>query len=247
MTDGTPGPALSVLVPALNAEETLPALLRSLASHLAAPYEVIVADGGSADDTVSVALEGGARVLTTGRGRGRQLAAAAATARAPLLCALRADVAPTPQALRLLDGLAAAAAAGAPPSDAFAFRLAIDAPGRAYRLAEWGANARARWLALPYGDQGLIVARTAYDRAGGYPAIPIMEDVALGRALRRVTRLRLLPAAVAVSPLAWERDGVLRRTVEGWRLLVRYLLGEPPERLARAHDRALKQRRLASS
>jgi rSAM/selenodomain-associated transferase 2 len=198
-SDSQARPALSVVVPTLDEGGTLPGLLGTLAASLTAPYEVVVADGGSGDDTVAVAAAAGARVVTAPRGRGRQLAAGVAAARAPLLCALHADVRPTPRALALLDAIAHASAAGRPPADALAFRLAIDAPGLPFRLIEWGANLRSRWLRLPYGDQGLVVTRDVYDRAGGYPAWPLMEDVALVRALGRVAHVRLLPAAVIVS------------------------------------------------
>jgi rSAM/selenodomain-associated transferase 2 len=231
-------PALSVVVPALDEARALPALLDALARGLRAPHEVVIADGGSADDTVALARAAGARVVASAPGRGRQLAAAVAAARAPLLCALHADARPSPAALARLDALAAATAAGRPPADAFAFRLAIDAPGAAFRLVERAANARSRWLRLPYGDQGLVMTRAAYDAAGGYPPWPLMEDVALVRALGRVARVRLLDAAVAVSARRWERDGVVRRTLANWRLLARWALGASPERLAAVYHRA---------
>jgi rSAM/selenodomain-associated transferase 2 len=233
----TARPALSVVVPALDEARTLPALLDALRRALGAPHEVIVADGGSADDTAAIARAAGARVVTGARGRGAQLAAGMDAARAPLLCALHADARPSPAALARLDALARAAAAGRLPDEAYAFRLAIDAPGVAYRAVEWGANARSRWLRLPYGDQGLVVTRAAYDAAGGYPRWPLMEDVALVRALGRVTRVRLLGESVAVSARRWERDGVARRTLANWRLLARWLLGAPPERLVAEYER----------
>ena len=229
-------PALSVVVPALDEARTLPALLDALARGVRAPHEVIVADGGSADGTAEVARAAGARVVTGGRGRGRQLAAAVAAARAPLLCAFHADARPSPRALEHLDALAVATAAGRPPAHAYAFRLAIDAPGAAFRAVERAANARSRWLRLPYGDQGLVVTRAAYDAAGGYPPWPLMEDVALVRALRRVTGVRLLDAEVTVSARRWRRDGVARRTLANWWLLARWWLGASPDRLAREYD-----------
>jgi hypothetical protein len=88
---------------------------------------------------------------------------------------------------------------------------------------------------LPYGDQGLVVWREDYDRAGGYLAIAVMEDVALVRALGRLTGVRLLPARIRVSPRRWEREGPVRRTVANWRLLLAYLAGVPADRLARRY------------
>lgn len=220
---------LSVIVPTLNEALALPALLGDL-RRLAMPHEIVVADGGSTDATREAALAWGARVVTTARGRGAQLAAGAAAAGGGLLCFLHADARLDARALQALEQLAREGAAGA-----YAFRLRIDGAARALRVVEWGANARSRWLGMPYGDQGLIVARASYDAAGGYPPWPLMEDVALVRALGRVTRVRLLDADVRASARRWERDGVLRRTLGNWWLLVRYLAGASPERLARAY------------
>lgn len=213
-------------MPALNEAAALPGLLADLLGLTPHP-EVIVVDGGSADATCSVAREHGALVLTAARGRGTQLRAGAAAATAPLLCFLHADVRLDPPALRLLERLAEARPAGA-----YAFRLAIDRPGLAYRVVEWGANVRSRWAGLPYGDQGLLVRREDYEAAGGYPPVPLMEDVGLVRALRRTTRIHILPAVVRASARRWEHEGVLRRSWANWRLLLAYLRGVPPERLA---------------
>ena len=217
------------MVPTLDEAESVARLLTDLGG-LALDHEMVVVDGGSSDATCDVARRLGARVLVAPRGRGSQLRAGAAAATAPLLCFLHADVRLDAPALRQVERVAEQRPAGA-----YALRLVIDRPGLAYRLVEWGANLRARWGGLPYGDQGLLVRRRDYDAAGGYPDIPIMEDIALVRALRRVTSVRLLPAAVRVSARRWERDGVLRRTWANWRLLWAYLLGTPPERLAKRY------------
>jgi len=213
-------------VPALNEAASLPGLLADLRGLVPVP-EVIVVDGGSSDATCSVARELGARVLPAPRGRGSQLRIGAAAANAPLLCFLHADVRLDPPALREIERLAESRPAGA-----YAFRLAIDRAGLAYRIVEWGANVRSGWGGLPYGDQGLLIRREDYDAAGGYPPVPLMEDVALVRALRRTTRIRMLPAVVRVSARRWERDGVIQGTWANWRLLLAYLRGVPPERLA---------------
>jgi rSAM/selenodomain-associated transferase 2 len=221
------GPLLSVVVPTLDEAHSIRELLTDLRG-LAISYEVVVADGGSADGTCAAARELGARVLPAPPGRGSQLRAGAVAATGPLLCFLHADVRLDAAALRQIERIAELA-----PDGAYAFRLAIDRSGPVYRLVEWGANLRSAWAKLPYGDQGLLVRRADYDAAGGYPAVPLMEDVALVRALRRVARVRLLPCPIRVSARRWERDGVLRRTWANWRLLAAYLLGSPPEQLAR--------------
>jgi len=218
---------LSVVIPTLDEAATVGDLLSDLRT-LTAPHEVIVADGGSTDETVPIAQATGARVVRSPTGRGVQLRAGAAAARAPLLCFLHADVRLDADAAARLSELAEA-----PPAFACAFRLRIEARGVLYRLVEAGANRRTQLFGLPYGDQGLVVRRQHYDAAGGYPAISLMEDVALAGALREITRLHLLDEAVGVSPRRWRREGVLRRTLTNWMLLGRYLAGASPERLAR--------------
>lgn len=217
---------LSIVVPTLNEQQTVGRLLGDL-RRLTTPHEVIVVDGGSTDLTADVARAAGARLLVSEPGRGLQLGAGASAARSPLLLFIHADVRLDDGALALLDEISVAR-----PACAMAFRLRIDAAGISYRLIEWATNLRSRLLSLPYGDQGLVVRREDYIRAGGYPALPLMEDVALIRRLRRVTRVHLLDAAVKVSARRWQADGPVRRMLKNWVLMARFLTGTPPERLA---------------
>jgi rSAM/selenodomain-associated transferase 2 len=222
-------PLLSVVIPTLHEATTVGAILRDLRA-LTVSYEVVVADGGSMDETASIARAAGARVIRAPRGRGTQLRAGADAACAPLLVFLHADVRMDPVAAVRLSELALAS-----PSGAWAFRLRIAADGLRFRFIEAGANARTRLFGLPYGDQGIVVRRGDYDRAGGFPPLPLMEDVAFARALRGTTDIRLLDAELVVSPRRWLRDGVLRRTLTNWVLLARYLFGASPERLVRGY------------
>lgn len=219
-------PALSIVIPTLDEALYLPRLLTDL-EHLEVDNEVIVVDGGSRDDTVGLATRAGARVIATTAGRGIQLAAGADTATASLLCFLHADVRLNIEAVRALDRMARDR-----PVGVFAFRLRIADGGRTYRLIERGADLRSRWLRLPYGDQGLVVRREDYDAAGGYPSFPLMEDVTLVRALRKVTTMELLSEYVEVSSRRWRRVGPMRRSAANLILLVRYLAGSPPGVLA---------------
>ena len=220
-------PQLSIVIPALNEEHSLALLLDDIAT-LRATIEMIVVDGGSIDDTRNVARRAGARVVETERGRGHQVRVGAEHATAPMLCFLHADVRMPPPARRTLEAIAQAGEHGA-----WAFRLRIDGTRRAYRAIEWSANTRSSLFALPYGDQGLVIARAQYDEVGGFSDLPIMEDVAIARALRRTGGITLLRASLLVSPRRWERDGALRRSMRNVWLLARYLTGTAPSELAR--------------
>jgi rSAM/selenodomain-associated transferase 2 len=227
MTDRVP--LLTVVIPTLDEGPYLPGVLKDL-TGLRISREVLVVDGGSRDGTCRVARSFGAVVVESPRGRGVQLRAGAAAARARLLCFLHADVRLPGPALAALDHLARIRPAGA-----HAFTLRIDAPGLSYRVIEAGANLRARHLGLPFGDQGLVVRRDDYERAGGYPSYPVMEDVSLIRALRQTVGIRVLDAPIRVSARRWRREGPLRRSLRNQLLLLRYLAGADPMRLARAY------------
>jgi len=217
---------LSIIIPALNEERSIGALLDDVGA-LAIAHEVIVVDGGSSDETVTVAARRGARVVWARRGRGVQLAAGARAASAPMLCFLHADVRLHEPARRELEALMSSRAAGA-----FAFRFRIDARGWRYRVIERGTNLRVRLFGLPYGDQGLIVSRADYDATGGYRDVPLMEDVAMVDALRAVTVIRALRSSLPVSARRWEHDGPFTRMLRNWRLMLAYRLGASPHSLA---------------
>lgn len=219
-------PLLTVVIPTLDEERWLAGLLEDLRA-LDVPHEVIVVDGGSEDATTRVAARLGARVIASRRGRGTQLATGARAACAELMCFLHADVRLHDRTRRDLALLARSRPAGA-----FAFRLRIDRHGWRYRFIEFGAHLRARLFQLPYGDQGLVVSRADYEAAGGYLDIPLMEDVALVDALRRITSVRLLRSTLPVSARRWERDGPLTRMLQNWRIMIAYRLGASPHQIA---------------
>lgn len=223
---GDAAPLVAIVIPALDEARSLPGLLADLRT-LARPHEIIVVDGGSSDRTADVASAAGARVITTPRGRGIQLAAGARAARANVLCFIHADARLAPDAIRAMER-----ALDNPVYGTFAFRLRIGAAGMGYRIVEFGANVRSIVFGLPYGDQALLLDKALYDAAGGYLPLPLMEDVTLVRALARLAPVRLLPASITVSPRRWQREGIVRATLRNWSLMAAWLLGARPERLA---------------
>jgi rSAM/selenodomain-associated transferase 2 len=224
---------LSVIVPTLDAAATLPATLAALepARDDGLLREVLVLDGGSADETVDAAATWGARVLTAPRGRGAQLAAGGAAARGDWLLFLHADT-------RLAMGWVAAARAfmAQPGSEqrAAVFRLALDDGDPRARRIERLANWRARALGLPYGDQGLLIARDFYQELGGYRPLPLMEDVDLVRRIGR-RRIVLLDAGAVTSAARYRENGWWLRPLRNLALLGLYFLGVPPRMLHRLY------------
>lgn len=221
-------------MPTLNAA---PHLARSLAPLVPAVAdglvrELIISDGGSTDGTVPIAEEVGARVVTGASGRGAQLVAGAAAARAPWLLFLHADTALdegwTRDAARFIADPRNA-------SRAAAFRFAFDDASFGAQFVTFWVHARNRTLALPYGDQGLLISRLFYDALGGYRDLPLMEDVDI---VRRIggKRLQILPARAVTSADKYRRDGFGRRSRRNLVLLARYFMGADPAVLAKRYD-----------
>lgn len=219
-----PAPSISVVIPALDEEASLAAAIRS--AHGAA--EVIVVDGGSRDRTAAVAEAEGARVLSSAPGRGAQLDLGARAARGGWLVFLHADT-------RLEPGWAEALRALGPEVLGGAFRLGIDSPRLSYRAIEAMVRARVRLLRLPYGDQAIFARRESYAAAGGFPHVPLMEDVAFVRRLGALGPLAFPAVRAWTSPRRWEERGVVAGTARNWLLITLYALGQPPERLARLY------------
>lgn len=218
---------ISLVIPTLDAAAELPATLAALAG--APPIgEIIVCDGGSRDDTMALAGAAGAQTIEAPRGRGSQLAAGADAAQGEWLLFLHADCRPGAGWQQAVEAfISTPGAAGR----AGYFSLALDddcaAARRLERLVAW----RCRNFALPYGDQGLLIARTLYDAVGGFRAMPLMEDVDLARRLGR-RRLVPLDASLVASAKRYQEGGYLRRPLRNLFCLSLFVAGVPPQRIA---------------
>ena len=158
--------------------------------------------------------------------------AGARQSRSEWLCFLHADVRLGDRARAALEETVAD-----PSAQAAVWRLAIDQAGWWGRAVELGALLRDRLGGLPYGDQGLLVRRRLFEAVGCFPEIPIMEDVAMVRALRRRARLRRLEAPLVVSSRRWRRVGPIRGSLRNVALVSAYLAGMSPAMLARWYER----------
>lgn len=217
---------LSIVVPTLDEAAGIAVHLATLQPLRAAGVEVVLVDGGSADGTVERARGLVDAVVSAPRGRGVQLHAGARAARGEVLLFLHADTRLPPGAP---EAVRAALAAGARWGR---FDVEIDGRHPLLRVVAWCMNLRSRWTGIATGDQAIFVARAAYDAAGGFPPVPLMEDVALSRALRAAGAPACLRARVRTSGRRWEARGVLRTIGLMWRLRLAYALGADPARLA---------------
>lgn len=220
-------PEISVIIPVRDEGAVIDAILQDLRCLRAAGAEVIVVDGGSRDDTVARARAGADRVLSAPRGRARQMNSGAAAARGALLWFVHADTRIDPAAADDLRGLAR------DPGFVWArFGVRLSGPRPLFRLVASMMNLRSRLTGIATGDQGLCVRREVFESVGGFPDLPLMEDVALSRLLRARARPRCLPVRLTTSSRRWERDGAWRTIWLMWTLRWAYWRGADPARLA---------------
>ena len=240
MTDGTtpsrtsrqPGeaevPHISVIVPVLDEAEEIEATLRS--AREPEVLEILVVDGGSRDGTVELVAAHGDTVITAPRGRASQMNAGARAARGGVLLFLHGDTRlPGGFGRAILDAVSDGAIGG---------RFDVDLRGRHWFLP-WiaaGMNVRSRLTGISTGDQAIFITRRKFFDLGGFPDIPLMEDVWLSWRLRRAGRTVPLRLRVSTSGRRWEAHGVARTTLLMWRLRLAYALGASPAVLARRYS-----------
>ena len=219
---------LSVIVPTLDeACAIVPTLTAARQPGL---DELIVVDGGSVDTTVALARPLADRVLAAPRGRARQMNAGAAAAGGDILLFLHADTRlPARYPALVRDAL------GTPGVVGGRFDLRLDAAGLAYRVIERLISLRSRLTRVATGDQAIFVRRDLFERLGGYPVVPLMEDLALSCGICPAGLVDCLRDAVTTSARRWQRHGVTRTVLLMWLLRAAYYAGVPPERLARTY------------
>lgn len=217
---------ISIVVPVLTEAEGIVAALTAVQPLRAAGAEVIVADGGSGDATMALAAPLADRVIAAPRGRASQMNTAAALARGEVLLFLHADTA-------LPEGAAALIAVALRAGRVWGrFDVRIEGRSRWLPVVAALMNRRSRLSGIATGDQAMFVTRRAFAAVGGFPDIPLMEDIELSRKLKRLSRPACLAARVTTSGRRWEKHGVWRTILLMWRLRLRHFLGADPRRLA---------------
>jgi rSAM/selenodomain-associated transferase 2 len=222
---------VSVIVPTLNEERTIGATLEALNSL--SPHEVIIGDGGSTDRTREICQIFGVNVVSAPCGRGRQMNEGARRATGDVLLFLHADTQLPPTAfddIRL--------ALSDPRCVGGRFDVKLD--GDRWMLGVVGRmiSLRSRLTKVATGDQAIFIRRDIFDRIGGYPDLPLMEDIALCRTLKCFGQIACLRSCVTTSARRWEMEGVWHTILKMWALKVLYLLGISPARLKRYYGDA---------
>jgi len=217
---------LSIIIPTLNEAGGIVATLQPLQPLRRHGHDVILADGGSTDATVLLAQPWVDQVTHSSCGRALQMNAGAHVAHGQALLFLHADTQLPPEADRLLLEALQTRHWGR-------FDVRLSGARGGLRVIEWLMNRRSRLTGIATGDQAIFVRRTAFQAVGGFPVIPLMEDIALSRALKQLGRPQCLRACVITSSRRWERHGLMRTILLMWRLRLAYWLGADPARLAK--------------
>ncbi len=230
-------PRLSLIVPALDEGAIVEPRLAALQGLRAEGCELILVDGGSGDGTAELGAPHVDRLVRSEPGRARQMNRGAAAAQGGVLWFLHLDTRPYAGAERdLLDALGQGEGWGR-------FDVRLSGGAAAFRLIETLMNARSRLSGIATGDQGIFVSRSLFQRVGGYPEIPLMEDIALSRRLKAHGRPLCLRGRLETSSRRWEERGVWRTVLLMWRLRLAYALGADPARLAARYGQCSTPRR----
>ena len=222
---------LSIIIPVLNEERTIADAVDNLGC--VERCEIIVVDGGSTDRTAEVVRDGPARLVVAARGRAAQMNQGARHAAGDVLLFLHADT--------RLPATAGADVEGSmtdPGCVGGRFDIRLDSPRPLLRVVGQMISLRSRLTRVATGDQAIFVRRTVFEGLGGFPEIPIMEDVAFCRALKRQGRIACLRSRVVSSARRWEQNGPVRTILLMWALKALYLAGVAPARLKRLYSEA---------
>jgi len=225
---------ISVVIPTLNAEKGLPLCLSALVPGVVHGLirDVVVADGGSNDSTLTIASQSGAKIVSSTPGRGVQLSSGAEAARGSWLLFLHADTVLETGWDDTVRSFIEKIETGRRRPCAAAFQFALDDDGMAPRLLEAMVWLRASLLRVPYGDQGLLISRTLFEEVGGYRHIALMEDLDIVRRLGR-KRITVLRSRAITNAERYRSQGYLTRVMRNQICLAMYALGIPPEKIAR--------------
>lgn len=216
---------ISIIIPTLNEEACLKETLENLRQQ--SPHEIIIADGGSTDRTLKIARHAD-KVISSIKGRANQMNAGAAIATGDILLFLHADCQLEEKALLQVPRFLRR-----PSIVAGCFQMQVSETGALFRSIDYCATLRAKLFGMIYGDQGMFLFRSMFERAGKFPSVRFMEDVLLSRSLAKFGRIFVIPKKIYVSSRRWQKVGLVRQTLRNWSLTALASGGVHPDDLAR--------------
>ncbi|MEQ8427122.1 MAG: TIGR04283 family arsenosugar biosynthesis glycosyltransferase [Gammaproteobacteria bacterium] len=219
---------LTLIVPVLNESELITPFLSSLQPLRQSGCEVIVVDGGSTDDTVALATPLVDSVIHSDKGRGRQMNAGAAQATNDILLFVHVDSV-------LPVNLPELVTSSCYPGNWGFFQVQLSGRHPLFRMIESCMNTRSRLTGVATGDQCLIIGKELFIKSGGFPDIPLMEDVAFTKTLKQHMSPVVIYERVITSSRRWEQQGIIKTILQMWWLRLLYFLGVSPERLVKSY------------
>ena len=219
---------LSIILPVLNEEASLPDVLARLQYLRQQGHEVIVVDGGSHDNSLMLAQQSADKVIVSQPGRAIQMNSGAELATGDILLFLHADTILPEEVERILSEI---------EGDTFWGRFDVRLSGRRFifRIIEAMMNFRSRITSVATGDQAIFITTGLFEKAGGYPEIALMEDIAISKQLSRVSRPVCVSNRVVTSSRRWEDRGIIKTILLMWKLRLYYFFGMSPQKISRMY------------
>ena len=219
---------LSIILPVLNEEASLPDVLARLQYLRQQGHEVIVVDGGSHDNSLMLAQQAADKVIVSQPGRAIQMNSGAELATGDILLFLHADTILPEEVERILSEI---------EGDTFWGRFDVRLSGRRFifRIIEAMMNFRSRITSVATGDQAIFITTGLFEKVGGYPEIALMEDIAISKQLSGVARPVCVSNRVVTSSRRWEDRGIIRTILLMWKLRLYYFFGMSPQKISRMY------------
>ncbi|NWF39559.1 glycosyltransferase [Mariprofundus sp. NF] len=214
-----------MIIPIFNEYRVLPDMIKRM-QQLGAD-ELIIVDGGSSDGSLEMLQQSGLRWISSEAGRARQMNAGAAQCESDILLFIHADTVITSTHISAVKG-----AMKAPEYVGGRFDVRLSGSHPAFALIGWMMNLRSRLSRISTGDQCQFVRRTLFEKIGGFADLPLMEDIALSKALKREGKIACLRQKVITSSRRWQHSGIFRTVLLMWKIRLLFWLGRPADQLA---------------